>query len=181
MKAPSFARLPSAQSACWSGSWRLGWLLSTAQTAAAPWSPHAGSATAASLLWTHLFTFIGKVDCPPSHRPGQISERHAEHRVFWAPAGGVHHPCPSAGCGAAAGVGHRALPCHPSIPECGEGQVGASSRPANPALGQLLLGEVLTLAPSLALALPLPNSPCLTQGGFSTGLGGGKDVKQAFP
>lgn len=126
MKAPSSARLPSAQSACWSRSCRLGWLLSTAQTAAAPWSPHAGLATATSLLWTHLFTFIGKVDCPPSQKPRQISERHTEHRVLGAPAGGVHHPCPSAGCGAAAGVGHWALPCHPSVPGRGEGQVGAS-------------------------------------------------------
>lgn len=66
-----------------------GWLLSTAQKAAraaAPRSPHAGLVTAVSLLWAHLFTFLRKVDRPPSQKSGQIAKRHPKHHLFQAPS-----------------------------------------------------------------------------------------------
>lgn len=65
------------------------------------------------------------------------------------------------------------------FPGSGEGRVGAfSPAPANSASGQR--SSRARWSP-LLLRPPLPDSPCLTQGGFSPGLGGGKDVKQAFP
>lgn len=160
---------------------QAGWLLSTAPKAAraaAPWSPHAGLVTVASLLWAHLFTSIGKAGCPPSQKCGQISKRHPEHCLFETPS----------------------LWGWPSLPHCwlwGRQQDwGASAAcqgvgwdglvplacPASPALGQHSSWERWPpWLPPWCWLFPLPNNPCLTQGGFSTGLGGGKDVKQAFP
>lgn len=79
--------------------------------------------------------------------------------------------------------GSRLFPPSPplpvSFPGSGEGLVGAlSPAPANPASGQR--SSRARWSP-LLWRPPLPDRPCLTQGGFSPGLGGGRDVKQAFP
>lgn len=95
---------------------------------------------------------------------------------------GLTIPARVPGVGPAAGVGCWALLSQPAFPGSGEGRVGASWPPCQPCFGPVpLLGEVVTLAATLALALPLPDSPCLTQGGFSTGLGEGKTLNRLFP
>lgn len=92
--------------------------------------------------------------------------------------GGVNHTCRSAWRGAA-GPFSASPPLPALFPGSREGRVDALLPiPARPASGQRSSGERWS---PLFRRPPLPESPCLTQGGFSPGLGGGKDVKQAFP